>query len=100
MGDVLKWGKIQREMSCGGAYSYRKFYDVTVSRKLIKVNRKLMCLPFLDSMKHYRAVMGGILSINPGQRNHRGSPSHEHRDVYVHVIWFESEYSPFPCGNT
>ncbi len=46
MGDVLKWGKIQGEMSCSGAYySYRKFYDVTVPRMLIKVNGTLACLP-------------------------------------------------------
>jgi hypothetical protein len=45
MGDVLKWGKIQGEMSCSGAYSYRKLYDVTVTRMLIKVNRTLACLP-------------------------------------------------------
>jgi hypothetical protein len=44
MGDVLKWGKIQGEMSCSGAYSYRKFYDVTVPRMLIKVNTTLACL--------------------------------------------------------
>lgn len=41
MGDVLQWGKIQREMSYSGSYSYRKFYDVTVPRMLIKVNRTL-----------------------------------------------------------
>ena len=54
MGDVLKWGKIQREMSCGGAYSYRKFYDVTVPRMSIKVNRSTGMLTFEDSMKQYR----------------------------------------------
>jgi len=58
MGDVLKWGKIQGEMSCSGAYSYRKFYDVTVLRMLIKVNRNPGVLTFEDSMKNYRAVVG------------------------------------------
>jgi hypothetical protein len=47
MGDVLKWGKIQGGMSFSGAYSYRKFYDVTVPRMLIKVNRTLACLPLM-----------------------------------------------------
>jgi hypothetical protein len=58
MGDVLKRGKIQREMFCSGAYPYRKFYDVTVPRMLIEVNRTLACLTFEDSIKHYRAVAG------------------------------------------
>jgi hypothetical protein len=58
MGDVLKWGKIQGEMSCSGAYSYRKFYDVTVPRMLIEVNRTLACLPSRTAMNHYRAVVG------------------------------------------
>jgi len=57
MGDVLKWGKIQREMSCSEVYSYRKFYDVTVLRMLIKVNRNPGVLTFEGSMKHYRAVV-------------------------------------------
>jgi hypothetical protein len=43
MGDVLKWGKIQGEMSCSGAYTYREFYDATVPRMLIEVNRTLAC---------------------------------------------------------